>query len=381
MRGKQWRAALLGAAVLYTVGVGANAAGAAEALRAMERSAALPLALLRFERGVREEETASPLLALILRGAPRFAISAPADTAEAWSSELVQPPADDSEDSEGSVLTAQPPTETESLTALRSVTDNGVAAQTLRPRDPAGYVVSGGVYVNNASSCALTPEELTGAPAAVLGAEGPQVLIVHTHGTEAYTMPPGEEYAASDDHRTLDERYNMLRVGDEMAAVLEECGIETVHDRGLYDYPNYSGAYNRSLAAIERQLAEHPTIRFVLDVHRDAVENADGSLCKLLCAEEPDAAQLEFVLGTDGGGARHDGWRDNLRLACAVQRTLLGGYPTLLRPITLRNARYNQHMTAGSLLVEVGTAGNSLEEALNAARLFATGFAETLKAS
>ena len=104
-----------------------------------------------------------------------------------------------------------------------------------------------------------------------------------------------------------------------------------------------------------------------------------GQQFKLLCGEDKNAAQLEFVIGSNGGGLSHDLWRENLKLACAVQETLYKDYPTLMRPVTVRNSRYNQHMTTGSLLVEVGTAGNSLEEAVNAARLFAAGFAKTIQ--
>ena len=172
---------------------------------------------------------------------------------------------------------------------------------------------------------------------------------------------------------------NMIRIGDEMAQVMTDAGISVVHDRSLYDYPSYSGAYNRSLASIESYLQKYPSISFVLDVHRDAVQDANGQQFKLLCGEDKNAAQLEFVIGSNGGGLSHDLWRENLKLACAVQETLYKDYPTLMRPVTVRNSRYNQHMTTGSLLVEVGTAGNSLEEAVNAARLFAAGFAKTIQ--
>ena len=192
-------------------------------------------------------------------------------------------------------------------------------------------------------------------------------------------MPPGQEYNVSDTFRTLDTNCNMIRIGDEMAQVMTDAGISVVHDRSLYDYPSYSGAYNRSLASIERYLEKYPSISFVLDVHRDAVQDANGNQFKLLCGEDAGAAQLEFVIGSNGGGLSHDLWRENLKLACAVQETLYKDYPTLMRPVTVRNSRYNQHMTTGSLLVEVGTAGNSLEEAVNAARLFAAGFAKTIQ--
>ena len=220
---------------------------------------------------------------------------------------------------------------------------------------------------------------LSGGYAASLGAQGPQVLIIHTHATESYTMPPGAEYEASDTFRTTDTRCNMVRIGDEMAQVMSEAGLGVVHDRTLHDYPSYSGSYDRSLKAIEEYLQRYPTISFVLDVHRDAVQDANGNQFKLLCGEDRNAAQLEFVIGSNGGGLSHEQWRENLKLACAVQETLYRDHPTLMRPITVRNSRYNQHKTTGSLLVEVGTAGNSLEEAVNGARLFAAGFAETIQ--
>ncbi|MBR7146288.1 MAG: stage II sporulation protein P, partial [Oscillospiraceae bacterium] len=212
-----------------------------------------------------------------------------------------------------------------------------------------------------------------------LTADGPQVLIVHTHATEAYTMPEGEEYEESDAFRTTDVRYNMVRVGDEIADTLAQCGISVLHDRTLYDYPAYNGAYTRSAESIKRYLAEYPTICFVLDVHRDAIEDTEGNIYKAVCGEDANLAQLEFVMGSDGGGASHENWRENLKLAAAVQQTAVSQYPTLMRPIILRAARYNQQLSTGSLLVEVGAAGNSLEEALLSARVFAECFADTVQ--
>ena len=328
----------------------------------------LALALLRFERGDFLSGLSAPA-ALALNVTPLLLASSPEADDESEAEPVTQEP-------EITETPAEPePSELPPLTAR----DNGVPSTTLRPSDAAGYLVSGRVYVHNTSSAALTQSDLSSDFAAKLTEDAPQVLIVHTHGCEAYTMPAGEEYEASDDHRTLDERYNVVRVGDEIARALEDAGIGVVHDRTLHDYPNYSGAYNRSLATIENARKEYPSLVYILDVHRDAVSDAEGRQYKLLCAEEPSAAQLEFVVGSDGGGLSHPRWRDNLRLARAVQERLLADYPTLLRPIIVRNSRYNQQVSVGSLLLEVGTAGNSLDEALNAARLFAKGFAETIK--
>lgn len=358
---------LLAVTTLWTVGATAGAKSLGEAAESL--SGGLPLALLRYERGeLYTLHGLSPASALALSQQPMLL-------------HAVTPPAEQPmEEPEPSAPEAGAAAEEERLPAPATLTvrDNGVPSTTLRPSDPAGYLVLDGVYVNNASSAALTAEELGGYEP-VPAEEQPQVLIFHTHGCEAYTMPPGEEYVPSDDHRTLDETCSVLRVGDEIAQVLTEAGIGVLHDRTLHDYPGYSGAYNRSLATVEKYRAEYPSLRYVLDVHRDAIEDGSGGQYKLLCAERPEAAQLEFVIGSDGGGLEHPHWRENLRLACAVQRTLLRDYPTLLRPIIVRNSRYNQQVCPGALLLEVGAAGNSLEEALNAARLFARGFAETVR--
>ena len=163
-----------------------------------------------------------------------------------------------------------------------------------------------------------------------------------------------------------------------IAAVLEEAGIEVLHDAALHDYPEYSGAYGRSLTAAEKAMEEHPSISLVLDIHRDAISDADGSPYKVVSGVAGvNAAQMSFIIGTDGGGLEHPDWQENLKLAAAVQQRLLEDYPTLMRPISVRNSRYNQHVSPGALLVEMGAAGNSLDEALLSARLLGKALAET----
>lgn len=369
----------LAAATLWGVSVTAPAQDARSALIALRRGGELGVLLLKWERGGAETDAFSVPVSLALRMTPLLR-EGEDEIAQAWSAELEQPPADSggdadaAQDNEENTVLSQPVT-----TGELKVTENGVTARTLKPSDPSGYTVLGNVYINNGSDAALDASMLAGPYAAALGETGPQVLIIHTHATESYTMPAGSEYEASDTFRTTDTRCNMVRIGDEMEQVLTAAGIGVVHDRSLYDYPSYSGSYDRSLKSIEGYLEKYPTISFVLDVHRDAVQDANGNQFKLLCGEDKNAAQLEFVIGSNGGGLSHDLWRENLKLACAVQETLHADYPTLMRPITVRNSRYNQFKTTGSLLVEVGTAGNSLEEAVNGARLFAAGFAKTIQ--
>ena len=89
-------------------------------------------------------------------------------------------------------------------------------------------------------------------------------------------------------------------------------------------------------------------------------------------------AQVMIVLGTDAGGGEHPRWRDNMAFALKLQKNLVKGYSSLARPIVLRKSRYNQHLSPGSILVEVGGHGNTLSEAIAGARLWADNAARTL---
>lgn len=210
--------------------------------------------------------------------------------------------------------------------------------------------------------------------------DGPTVLIVHTHTSEAYTMEAGWEYEGDTTARTQDPDYSVVRVGRVLAETLEARGISVIHDESFNDYPSYSGAYNRTLEKIEAWVAQYPTIQMVIDVHRDAASNADGSPVRHavnLGGEE--TAQLMLVMGTDEGGLSHPGWQDNLSWALKLQAVLERKYPGLCRNLDLRTERFNQHVTPGSMLVEVGSSGNTLKEALAAARDLGEGLADLIE--
>ncbi len=265
-----------------------------------------------------------------------------------------------------------------SLSPSVPIVDNGVAARTLLPVSSRSYLVYDKVYIS--TSTAYTEKDIAyggSFPVKLVATAEPQVLIYHTHGSEAYTPPPGESYEPSGDHRTRDTAQNVVRVGDELAQVLAERGIAVLHDRTLYDDPDYNEAYNRSLKAVDAYLKKYPSIRLVLDIHRDAVSDGKGGICKVLADEGASSpAQMTLVMGSDAGGLYFPDWRDNLHLAIALQQHIAAEHPTLMRPLLLRKSRYNQHLSPGALLIEVGAAGNSLAEALASARILGKHLAE-----
>ena len=239
--------------------------------------------------------------------------------------------------------------------------------------------MAGGLYLYNRTGESV--DLAAAAEAAVnitLPEEGPQILIVHTHATEAYTPDGTDVYTASDQARTLEEEDNMLRVGDEMERVFTEMGLSVVHDRTLHDYPQYNGAYTRSAQTVKDYLAKYPSIKIVLDVHRDALVGEDGTVYKAVTRiDGVDTAQVMLVIGHGQNGSNPH-WMENLTLACKLQMGMNTLYPTLARPMAFRASSYNQELSTGSLLVEVGTHGNTLQEALAGARLFARAAGQVL---
>jgi len=195
-----------------------------------------------------------------------------------------------------------------------------------------------------------------------LCSEDSAVLILSTHTTESYTKTT-EQYAESAGWRTLDERYNMLSIGDRVEELLEAGGIRVIRDRALHDYPSYNGSYVHAREAMEKMLEEHPQILLVLDLHRDAADAPGGGQMRTrVTLGDGISAQLMLVLGTN-----HDRWQENLSLGLKLMAQLELQAPGITRPLLLRQSRFNQDLSPGALLVEVGAAGNTHPEALRAA--------------
>lgn len=205
--------------------------------------------------------------------------------------------------------------------------------------------------------------------------DGPQVLILHTHTTECYD---GDGMVGEGD-RTTDETKNMTAVGARIKSVLEEYGIECVHDTTVHDYPTYQGAYTRELNTVHENLEKYPSVKVVLDVHRDAFVYSDGSKLRVESdVNGENTAMVMLVCGTDSLGLEHTYWRENFKLAAKIQNAAQIMYPDMMRPINLRKERFNMHTTTGSLILEVGANGNTLEQALKGGENVARAIAAVL---
>ena len=236
------------------------------------------------------------------------------------------------------------------------------------------------LWVQNSTDEQLDLEHLyTLKPDLAIDKNAPSVLIYHTHTSESYADLDNGWYSTSYSSRDTNRGRNMVRVGDAICESLEEAGINVIHDTVIHD-TSYNDAYSHSRAQVELYLELYPTIAVTIDVHRDAIENADGTIIKPVSEiDGKKAAQIMIIAGRNGGGIIHyTGWENNLRFAVQLQNKVNEMYPTLMRPIFHCYRKYNMDMTPNSLLIEVGTHGNTLDEAVYSGYLFGKALGEML---
>ena len=204
-----------------------------------------------------------------------------------------------------------------------------------------------------------------------LTGEAPTVLIYHTHATESYTPQSGENYTESSPYRTLSDQYNMVSIGDRVAELLEAGGVKVIHDRQLHDYPDYNTSYNSSRASVQSYLAQYPSIQLVLDIHRDASGDNNNQMTTSATVDGEASAQIMLVaaIGTDSRPVPR--WRENLAMGLKLHTQLERTAPGITRYVNLRGSRFNQDLSTGAILVEIGAAGDTHEKAIKAAEVLA----------
>lgn len=205
----------------------------------------------------------------------------------------------------------------------------------------------------------------------------PQILIMHTHTTESYEPYERDFYDSSFNSRTTDERMNMVAVGDAIAEQLEAAGIGVIHDTTKHDYPSYNDSYDRSRITVSEILEEYPSIKIVLDIHRDAIERADGErISPIAEIDGKNAAQVMIISGCDDGTMNMPDYLKNFRFSCMLQQQMESEFPGLTRPILFDYRKYNQDLTTGSILIEVGGHANSIDQAVYSGELLGKALAD-----
>lgn len=258
--------------------------------------------------------------------------------------------------------------------------NNSTAAKPNIITTPAAATNADHISVINKTDYTVDTAALLKAPLDItLSGDSPVVLVIQTHGSEAYMPDATSQYIESDPYRTQDMSQTVMRVGDELVAALEKAGISVIHDKGIYDYPSYKASYTNSYAAIQSILKKYPSIKIVIDIHRDHIPGDDGAVYKTIAdIGDTPCAQVKFVMGTSFSGLKHPNWRENFKLALHIQNEMNKLYPSLAKPIELSQYRYNQQATIGSMILEVGCTGNTLQESLSAVRYFADAFSEVV---
>lgn len=207
----------------------------------------------------------------------------------------------------------------------------------------------------------------------------PQVLIMHTHTTESFEPYERDNFDPSFNYRTTDPSKNVVLIGDKITQQLEDAGIGVIHDTTIHDYPSYNGSYERSAETIKNILNENPTIKVVLDIHRDAIGTSESIMQPTIDVNGKKAAQVMIISGCDDGTLGMPDYMKNFRFASLLQQQMSSDYPGFARPILFDYRKYNQDLTTGSLLIEVGSHGNTLEQVEYSGELIGKSLAKALK--
>lgn len=200
----------------------------------------------------------------------------------------------------------------------------------------------------------------------------PAVLIIHSHGTEAFTPTEGHTYEEKGgEYRTTDESCNMLALGDELARLLNAAGISTVQDRTYYDYPDYLSSYDNARIGLQSMLDRYPSVKLVIDLHRDSAQREDGTQWATHATVNGEqSAQIMLVMGTDSYYT-HPQWEQNLSIALKLQAIMEKTHNGVTRPLDLRKQRFNQDLSTGAIIAEIGAAGNTYQDAMNGVSVLA----------
>jgi stage II sporulation protein P len=299
------------------------------------------------------------------------------------SGQRVMPSSDDEE----AFIDEPPPPEEGSEAPEYGDLDGIVSEVTYGMMNGTNYInLESGGQIRNLTDLDNTEIEdiISGASPLKFKADGsPEVLIYHTHATECF-LPTGMDGNFDTDFpfRSSDKSINIVSVGNAIEKELTAAGIGVIHDETLYDEESYNGSYDKSRAGVSQILKDNPGIILVLDVHRDGIQRSNSEIVSAVTEiDGKPAAQIMIISNCTADSLKYPipHYRDNLKTAAALENKLCEQYPGLCRPILFDYRQYNQDLSPGALLIEIGSHGNTLEEAVYSGELLAKGIIELSK--
>lgn len=195
------------------------------------------------------------------------------------------------------------------------------------------------------------------------GNAAPLVLVIHTHTSEEY-LSGGSGYRGP---------LGVVSVGDVLSARLNTLGIVSVHCTVIHD-ADRENAYLNAKRTIETMLDIYPSIRYIVDLHRLKLD-ADGEAIKTVSGCSDGSAQIRLTVGAYDGD---DGWQEDLSLALALRKSLNGGGARVCMPVVISPSISNTDMSEYYIMVDVGSSGNTVEEAMAAGERLAFALADVV---
>ncbi len=236
--------------------------------------------------------------------------------------------------------------------------------------DDSDLVTSDEIVIRNFTKHLINIKELLEKPLNIdFAKKGPKVLIYHTHTSESYVLKESDLGKKDVPSFNSNPKYNVVRVGEELARNLKKYGIETLHNGTVHD-KSRPAAYSLSIDTLKSYKKSYPSIKVFVDLHRDAVGKEKPKLRMVKKINGKNAAQIMFVVGADGT-LPHPQWKENLKFVLKLQKKLNEKYPGLAKPVWIVGKRYNQQISNQSILIEVGGDGNLLSECLESTKYLA----------
>lgn len=241
--------------------------------------------------------------------------------------------------------------------ASSSITFEGDVNEADQKNNP--VVTSGKINIKNETKYVIDINKLLKEPLKLKADKtGPKIFIYHTHTTESFLKSIDELKKANIPSRTTNNKYNVVRVGDALTSNLKKYNINVLHNTTIHD-ADYNSSYTKSLKTLTSNIEKYSSLKMTIDLHRDAASGEKLRVVKKVNGK--DVAQIMFVIGTDST-LPNPQWKENLKLAIKVQARLNEICPGLAKPIYISKSRYNQHLTNGSVLIEIGGDGNVIDE-------------------